>query len=270
MAGNFIDASNISLIDNAVAFCFKEARLGTTGGSDEEQKKYVGHFSTIMRLLTSKDSDLSSCYGKDGENALKNNNVLKHLIFSNHVKEADKWKFSGHLGIAHVFGFCKTFKKVTRNLGFPLTYKTANLQSIKFSTIATDINVTIKSLYLFVPISIPNVTTQAMFNESIMNNCTITFDSCCTERKISNDGREFKVDIGSTQKGKIPNYLIAASETQERIELPDKTRNIAFFDKAHVGNYFVEIDESRYRRDGVLTIFEENSYLDQFRDVELF
>ena len=63
-----------------------------------------------------------------------------------------------------------------------------DLQDIIFTTIATDINVTINSIYLYVPILITKIQTQVMFNESIMNNYTITFDSWYSERKISNDG----------------------------------------------------------------------------------
>ena len=59
-----------------------------------------------------------------------------------------------------------------------------DLQDIVFTTIANDINVTINSLYLFVPKFVPSTTTQVMFNEAIMNNYTITFDSWYTERKI--------------------------------------------------------------------------------------
>ena len=40
-AGNFIDASNLRLTNNALVFCFKEGRLATTGGSDLELKKYM-------------------------------------------------------------------------------------------------------------------------------------------------------------------------------------------------------------------------------------
>ena len=76
-AGNFINASNIRLINNASADCFKEAILSITGGSALEYTTYLGQVSTIMRLLTSEDSDLSSCFDKNGENALNDNNVLK-------------------------------------------------------------------------------------------------------------------------------------------------------------------------------------------------
>ena len=145
-----------------------------------------------------------------------------------------------------------------------------DLQDIIFTTIADDINVTINSLYLYVPQLIPSTTTQVMFNESIMNNYTITFDSWYTERKISNDGRELQVDIGSAQHINSPKYLISAFQTNARTT-PNKASNPAIFDDNHVTKYFVEIDGIRYpKEDGVLINFEENSYLDQYRDLKLF
>ena len=72
-----------------------------------------------------------------------------------------------------------------------------------------------------------------MFNESIMNNHTITFDSWYTERKISNDCRELQVDIGSAQNINSPKYLISAFQTNARTT-PNKASNPATFDDNHV------------------------------------
>ena len=94
-AGAFTSTSNIRLIKNALAYCFKEARLSTTGGSDIEHNNYVGQVSTIMRLLTSKkskESDLSSCSDKSGESALKDSILLKRIIINNHI-DANKVKY---------------------------------------------------------------------------------------------------------------------------------------------------------------------------------
>ena len=55
----FANGAEIRLVNKAFAFCFKEARLSTTGGLDLEHHKNVGQTSTIMRYLTSKDEDLS-------------------------------------------------------------------------------------------------------------------------------------------------------------------------------------------------------------------
>ena len=106
-------------------------------------------------------------------------------------------------------------------------------------------------------------------DEAIMNNYTITFDSWYTERKISNDGRELQVDIGSAQNIISPKYLISAFQTNARTT-PNKASNPAIFDNNHVTKCFVEIDGIRYPKDGVLINFEEISYLDQYRDLKLF
>ena len=143
------------------------------------------------------------------------------------------------------------------------------LQDIIFTTIADDINVTINSLNLFVPKFIPSTSTQVIFNESIMNNYTITFDSWYTERKISNDGRELQFDIGSAQQINSPKYLISAFQTNARTT-PNKATNPAIFDNNNVSKYFVEIDGIRYPQDGVIINYEESSYLDQYRDSKLF
>ena len=120
--------------------------MSTTCGSYVEHNKYIGEISTNMRLLTSKNSDLSSCFDKNGQNALDDDNPLKQFLYNNHAIEAKKGKIRGHLPLEQIFGFCKTFKKITKNLGFHLTFSKNDLQYIILTAIATDINVTINSL----------------------------------------------------------------------------------------------------------------------------
>ena len=264
-----IDTDQLRLINNAFAYCFTQATLSTTGGMDLEDIKYVGQVSTIMRLLTSKDSDLSSYFDKGGESVIDYNNPLKKMLINNHDEAANKGRIRGHLALEHIFGFCRTFEKITKNLGYHLKFKMNDLQDIVFTTIANDNTVAINSLYLYVPKLIPSTSTQLMFNEAIMNNYTITFDSWYTERKISNDGRELQIDVASAQGINSPKYLISAFQTNARTT-PNKASNPAIFDHNNVTKYFVEIDGIRYPKDGVLNSFRENSYLYQYRDIKLF
>ena len=48
----------IRLVNYGYAFCFKEARLKTTLGSDIEINNICGQVSTIKRVISKKDSDL--------------------------------------------------------------------------------------------------------------------------------------------------------------------------------------------------------------------
>ena len=260
----------ITLVNNGFAYCFKEAPLNTTGGGDLEYNTYVDNISTMMRVSTSKDGDSLSKFDKSKETQAEiKNTSLKHMLINDH-QEANRGKIIGQLHLEHTFGFCETFKKITKNLGFYLIFKTANPQDIIYTTIANDINVTINNLYLYVPIFVPSAETKAIFNESIKNNYTNSFDSWYTGRKVVNDGLEFQVDIGSAQNVNSPKYIIAAHQSLARIGVPKKANNTAVFDNLNVRKCIVQIDGARYPKDAIITNYAENDYLDQYRDLQLF
>ena len=257
---------------------FQEARLSTTT-TDLEHNKYCGQISTIMRVVSSRDGDLLSLFDNINEEIGANeaatsdnirNTSLNKMLITNH-EAANRGKIKGQLPLEHIFGFCKTFKKVTKNLGFRITFKTTYLQDIIYTTIAaaTPINVTINSLYLFVPFLIPTTETQLMFNESIQNNYRIFFDEWYTERRNVAD-QIFQVDIGSAQSVNSPKYMICTHQTEARSALPNKRNNISIIDNINVRKYFIEIDGQRYPGDSVLTNYGENDYIDQYRDLKLF
>ena len=168
-AAVFVDDTAIRLTNNGYAYVFQEARLSTST-TDLEHNKYVDQISTIMRALSSRDGNLLSQFDNINEElgvveAATTVNIqstsLNKMLITNHEEDANRGEIKGHLALGHIFGFCKTFKKVTKNLGFRITFKTANLQDIIYTTIApgTEINVTINSLYLFVPFLISTTKT---------------------------------------------------------------------------------------------------------------
>ena len=148
--------------------------------------------------------------------------------------------------------------------------KTNDSQDIIFTTLGNENNVAINSLYVYEPVSIPNTETQIMFNESMKNINTITYDSWYTERKLSTHGNELQVKICSAQKVNSPNNLIAAFQTLDRVSAHNKTSNIATFDHVNVKKYFAEVDGYRYPRDAVITNFPENDFSDQYGDLKVF
>ena len=277
---NFHFDDPVRLVNNGFAFCFKEARLSTTIGSVIEINKFCGQVSTIMRAISNKDGDLLSQFDNINENDIP---VLERLadlppqirdsphqkmLINNHT-DANKGKIEGYLYLEDIFGFCKTFKKVTKNLGFHITFKTNDLQNIIYSSMADDINVIINNLYLYVPNLIPSVETQVMFNEATQNNYKISFDEWYTERRIISDTIT-QLDIRSSQNVQSPKYLIGAHQTRIRADTANKNNNIAIFDHLNLQKYYVEIDSVRYPRDNVLINYEQNDYIDQYKDLKLF
>ena len=77
-----VNGDAIKLVSNVFGFCFNEARLSATRGSDIEHNKYVGQVSTNMRASTSKDGDLLSHFDKmdESEGEIRNTSLHHHPI----------------------------------------------------------------------------------------------------------------------------------------------------------------------------------------------
>ena len=204
-----------------------------------EHVLFLTQVSTIMKALINKDDDLVSHFDNFfGVNTLEdfNSTPFKQMLIDNHTKPAKNGKIAGHLPLEHILGFCKKFKKITKNLALHLTLKTNDLRNIVFITIDTDINVIFKNLYFFVPVFLPNTDAQVMFNESIKNNYTIIYDSGIQNAKYQTNSNELQVDIGSAQHFNSAKYLNGSFQTADRIAAPKKKNNIEIFDNVNVRN----------------------------------
>ena len=215
-----------------------------------------------MRVISNKDGDLLSQFDNINENDIP---ILERLadlppqirskphqkmLIDNHT-DANKDENKRYLYLEDIFGFCKTFKKVTKKLGFHPTFRTNDLHKIIYSSMGDDINVTINNLYLYVPNLLPSVETQVMFNEATQNIYKIFFDEWYTERRILSDTIT-QLDIGTSQHVNSPKYLIGAHQTHNRADTANKNNNIAIFDNLNLRKYYVEMDSVRYPRDSVL------------------
>ena len=198
-----------------------------------------------MRVKSNKNCDILSQFDNINEDDIPILNRLAdqpvpirdtphQKMFINNHTDANKCKIKGYLCLEDIFGFCKTFKKVTENLGFHLTFKTNDLQDNIYTSMTDDINVTINNLYLYVPSFLPSVETQVMFNEATQNNYKIYYDEWFTERRIISDTIT-QLDIGSSQNVQSPKYLIGAHQTRDRIDAPISTKNVSIFDNLDLG-----------------------------------
>ena len=136
-----------------IQFTRLEYQLSTSAGVEIEQNNYVGPISTIMRLVTQKDGDMSTYVDILDENELGiNNSSLKKILINNHT-EANRGLIRGHLPLKYIFGFARSFKKITKGLGFELDLRTSNrTRDILYTTLGDNVfNVTINSISLFVP-----------------------------------------------------------------------------------------------------------------------
>ena len=93
--GHFNDDKTdaINLVKNPSAHLFEGATIATTGGSEIEVSKPVGPVSTITRISTREDGDLSSYYDKFNEDKI-NDTTLKETLIDNHTTQANKKRYS--------------------------------------------------------------------------------------------------------------------------------------------------------------------------------
>ena len=199
-----------------------------------------------MRALTSKNGDLLSHFDKNDESEDQIVNTSPHhRLINNHDVAANKGKIKGQLPLEYVFGFCRTFKKITKQLGFHLTFKTADPLDIIYASLGDDGKVNFEKLFLYVPIFLPDAQTQIKYKNSNKNSFTLSFDSWSTDRKNVDTQLEYQVDIYSAQVINSPKNLIVAQQAAARIGAPNKAENIAFFEKLNVRKYYGDVDGMR-------------------------
>ena len=237
---NFHYDDPFRLVNFAFAFCFKEARLSTTIGSDIEHNQLCGQVSTTMKLVSNKYGDLLCQFDNINEINIpflermadlppQNRGTPHQKMLINKHTDANRGKIKGYLYLEDIFGFCRSFKKVTENLWFHVMLKTNDSQDIINISMADDINVTINNLYLFIPNLIPSVETYLIFKEATQNNYKISYDEYYTERRVVPD-MILQQDIGSAQKVNKPKYLNCAHQTKYMTNAPHENKNIAKFD----------------------------------------
>ena len=119
---NFHYDDPVRLVNNGFAFCFKEARLSTTLGSDIEINKFCGQIPTIMRAISNKEGDLLSQFDNINENDIPILEKLANLppqirdsphqkMLINNGSYANKGKIKGYLYFENIFDFCKLSKR---------------------------------------------------------------------------------------------------------------------------------------------------------------
>ena len=175
-----------------------------------------------------------------------------------------------------MLGFARSFKQITKGLGFELDLRTSNRkQDILYTALGDiDVNVTIKSISLFIPQTIPSPETQVIFNEAISKTSSLSYESWTTDRKPVDTAREFQVDISSASNISSPLYLIAAHQKTQRLDaagnvFPNNRFNSAIFDHVDVRKYYSEIDGFRYPKNAVMVNYGENNYLEQYKDLKI-
>ena len=171
--------------------------------------------------------------------------------------------------VEYIFGFCASFKKIAKELGFESDQRKSNrIRDILYTTLGDEnVNVTIKSISLFIPQPIPSPETQVYFNEAILKSFTLSYGSWTTDRKPVDTAKKFQINISSASNDNSPLHLIAAHQFSQRVDptiiLSSNRFSNAIFDHTKVRKDYVEMDGVRYPKNPIMVNYEENNYHDQ-------
>ena len=111
-----VNGDGIRLVNNAFAYCFKEARSITTEGSYIEHNKYCGQFSTNMEALPSIEGDLLSHFEENDESEAETENtaLLPHLI-NNHDLPVNNGKLKDNYHWNKFLDFVRLLRRLLNN-----------------------------------------------------------------------------------------------------------------------------------------------------------
>ena len=127
------------MVNNAIASTIHDARLSTSAGTEAERNEFVRAVSTILRLVTQKDGDLSTCFDiiDESEGAIKNSS-LKQILNNNHFP------------LEYMFRFRRSFEKTFQSSGNEVELRTSNRKrSFLYKTVGENyVVVTINNLNL--------------------------------------------------------------------------------------------------------------------------
>ena len=230
-----------------------------------------------MRIARQKDGDLSTYFDIfDESDGGFDKFSLKQILINNHTAD-NRRIIRGHLPLEYVFGSGKSFKKITKELGFELHLQTSNRKrDILYTTLGyDDVIVTINNISLFIPQIIPSPESQVYFKKGISKTFTLSYESWTTDQKPVDTANEFQINVISASNNNSPLYLIAAHQKIQRpdpadltINLPNNKFNNAFFDQVKIREYYAEIDGVRYPKNPIMIKYDENIYLNQNKDLK--
>ena len=215
----FFDADETRLVENGLTYIIQEGRLSTSSGTEIQNNKYLGRVSTLMTLLTQKDGDLSPYFDESDETEGGfTSSLLKHMLIDTHSNENNRGKIITNLPVERIFGFCKTFKKISEGFGFQLQLETSNekRKDIYTNPGDNDVIVTINSLYLYLPSLVRSSEQQPIFSESIRQSFTLLFESWAIDRKPVFTSNHYHLDIGSASNINVLLYPVAAHQKTQR------------------------------------------------------
>ena len=254
---DYANADNISLINNAMMYLFRDIRYELSG-QEIEKVNYVGHATKMMGLLKytedfGKSKGLNQLWYKDTSNSPNNQNrgwsIRHNHIFNNSNVNGS---FSFRIPLKHIFGFCEDYDKVV--YGFKHTLSLTRTEDHNAIYKADDDGhgnpvpagkITLSKFTWFMPHVMPADKDKMELYKIIEKKEKVAVGYRmiqCTSISVPQvNSLSWRLSVKSSPE--VPRFIIVGFQTDKN---NDQDQNPAIFDNLDIRNIYVMLNSNRY------------------------
>ena len=282
---NYVDADNITLINNGMMYLFSDIRFHLAS-HEIEVLQNPGQATTMLGLLKYPDDfykahGLNQLWFKDGDiNPDQETNTGFNKRHEYIIKSSDpKGSFSFKIPLKHFLGFCEDYKKILYGMQQRLTLTRTDKNNIIFKGTKTVNNnavvidagkVDIKRIRWFMPHVIPSDAYRLQLDKIIEKKEKIPVGYRmlqCDSTQVPENTNSFTWRLGVKSSPDIPRFIIVGFQSG-KINL--QTQNPAIFDHLFVRNIYVTLNAKRYPDTDYDNDFTKNQYSRIYGEASLF
>ena len=282
---NYVDADNITLINNGMMYLFSDIRFHLAS-HEIEVLQNPGQATTMLGLLKYPDDfykahGLNQLWIKDTnvepEQATNKGFDKRHEYI---IRSSDpKGSFSFKIPLKHFLGFCEDYKKILYGMQQRLTLTRTGDNNIIFkgtkqvnnNAVVIDIGkVNIKRIRWFMPHVIPSDAYRLQLDKIIEKKEKIPVGYRmlqCDSTQVPENQTTFTWRLGVKSSPDIPRFIIIGFQSGKNNL---QTQNPAIFDHLFIRNIYVTLNAKRYPDTDYDNDFTKNHYSRIYGDASSF
>ena len=282
---NYVDADNITLINNGMMYLFSDIRFHLSS-HEIEVLQNPGQATTMLGLLKYPDDfykahGLNQLWFKDGDiNPDQETNTGFKKRHEYIIESSDpKGSFSFKIPLKHFLSFCEDYKKILYGMQQRLTLTRTDNNNIIFkgtkmvnnNAVVIDAGkVDIKRIRWFMPHVIPSDAYRLQLDKIIEKKEKIPVGYRmlqCDRTQVPENTNSFTWRLGVKSSPDIPRFIIVGFQSGKNNL---QTQNPAIFDHLFVRNIYVTLNAKRYPDTDYDNDFTKNQYSRIYGEASLF
>ena len=245
----YADGDQISLVNFGPVALFSEAKLTTSSGKHLEKVDNLHPISLMLKLLTSNQQTSQLMYGFEKSQATRRQELT--------TNKTEKGTFFVRINVTDIFGFADQ-EKIAYGLGYSLTLKRNNNDSIIRDNGVDAAKINIKDISWYIPHYTPSMENQQLVMDQILDkDPTELYYMERIFRKDVNTNNNWTFELGNSGES-TSTFVIVAFQARNKID--SQTHDNAMFDRLPVSNAVCKIGSEKNPDDGIECDYDRDKY----------